>query len=55
MQLSVTNASDAARTLYESEGFTLWGTEARALAWEGRFVDELHLVLVLREADTLGE
>lgn len=49
VQLSVTSASDAARTLYESEGFRVWGTEVRALAWEGRFVDELHLVLDLRD------
>jgi RimJ/RimL family protein N-acetyltransferase len=49
VQLSVTSASKAAHALYESEGFRTWGTERRALAWKGRFVDELHLVLELRD------
>jgi ribosomal protein S18 acetylase RimI-like enzyme len=47
VQMSVTSTATAARSLYESEGFRVWGTETRALAWEGRFVDELHLVLEL--------
>ena len=47
LHLSVTDAAVAARKLYESAGFRIWGRESRALQWEGRFVDELHLVLDL--------
>ncbi len=49
LQLSVTAAATAARRLYEATGFRCWGTESRALQWEGRFVDEFHLVLDLKE------
>ena len=45
LHLSVTDVAVAARTLYEAAGFRIWGRESRALQWEGRFVDELHLVL----------
>jgi ribosomal protein S18 acetylase RimI-like enzyme len=45
LQLSVTESSVAAKSLYEASGFRLWGREPRALAWKGRFVDELYLVL----------
>lgn len=47
LHLSVTEAAAEARKLYESEGFRCWGREARALAWQGQFVDEAHLVLEL--------
>lgn len=49
VHLSVTDAAVTARKLYEAAGFRSWGHEPRALQWEGRFVDELHLVLDLRE------
>ena len=45
LQLSVTEAAPAAKRLYEAEGFQPWGREPRALHWNGRFVDEYHLVL----------
>jgi GNAT superfamily N-acetyltransferase len=45
LQLSVTEAAPTARRLYEAAGFRLWGQERRALHWNGRFVDEYHLVL----------
>ena len=45
LELGVTDVAVAARTLYEAAGFRIWGREPRALQWEGRFVDELHLVL----------
>ena len=45
VQLSVSDAAPAARHLYESHGFTLWGHERRALCWNERFVDEYHLSL----------
>ena len=47
LQLSVTEAAPTARRLYEAHGFRLWGRESRALHWNGRFVDENHLVLPL--------
>jgi len=47
--LSVSEAAPAAKRLYERAGFRAWGQEPRALLWEGRFVDEHHLVLDLRE------
>ena len=48
--LSVTEAAPTARRLYEAAGFRLWGQEPRALHWNGRFVDEYHLVLHLGES-----
>jgi len=45
VQLSVTDAAPAARHLYESHGFTIWGHERRALCWNEQFVDEYHLAL----------
>ena len=47
VQLSVTDAVPAAKRLYERAGFREWGREPRALYWNGRFVDEHHLVLDL--------
>jgi ribosomal protein S18 acetylase RimI-like enzyme len=47
VHLSVTDPMGAARALYESCGFTLWGTEPRALGHEGEYVAEHHLVLAL--------
>jgi GNAT superfamily N-acetyltransferase len=47
VSLSVTDPAVAARNLYETAGFQTWGREPRALQWEGRFVDEIHLVLEL--------
>lgn len=47
LHLGVTDVALAARKLYEAAGFRIWGREPRALQWEGRFVDELHLVLEL--------
>lgn len=48
IHLSVTAPSEAARALYESAGFELWGTEPNALQHDGKFVDELHLSLRIR-------
>lgn len=48
LHLSVTEPAVGARRLYEAAGFRSWGREARALAWDGRFVDEIHFVLDLR-------
>jgi RimJ/RimL family protein N-acetyltransferase len=47
LHLGVSDVAVAARKLYETAGFRVWGREPRALHWEGRFVDELHLVLEL--------
>lgn len=50
VQLSVTEAAGEARRLYEQAGFCKWGTQPRALQWEGHFVAEHHLVLDLEVA-----
>jgi RimJ/RimL family protein N-acetyltransferase len=47
LHLGVTDAAVEARRLYETAGFRIWGREPRALQWEGRFVDEFHLVFDL--------
>jgi ribosomal protein S18 acetylase RimI-like enzyme len=49
MQLSVSETASEAKRLYEAAGFTSWGRQPRALQWQGRFVDEDHMVLELRE------
>jgi len=49
VQLGVTEAAVAAKRMYESAGFRSWGRQPRALHWQGRFVDEDHMVLDLRE------
>jgi len=49
VSLSVTDVAAAARRLYERAGFRSWGQEPGALEWAGRCVDEIHLVLELRE------
>lgn len=50
VQLGVMDTALAARRLYEAAGFRPWGVEPRALHWAGRFVDEHHLTLDLRES-----
>jgi len=45
--LSVSETAEEAHRLYRRAGFRAWGTEPRALQWEGRFVAEHHLVLDL--------
>ena len=47
LHLGVTDVAVAAKRLYEAAGFRIWGREPRALQWQGRFVDEFHLVLDL--------
>jgi GNAT superfamily N-acetyltransferase len=47
VQLSVTEPAAAARYLYESAGFRVWGAEPRAQHWKGEFVTEHHLSLHL--------
>lgn len=48
VQLSVTEIAGEARRLYERNGFQEWGRELRALCWQGRYVEDRHLVLDLR-------
>lgn len=47
IHLSVSETAETALRLYERHGFKIWGTEPRALCFEGRFVAEHHLVLIL--------
>jgi ribosomal protein S18 acetylase RimI-like enzyme len=42
--LTVTQSNEAARTLYESEGFRSYGVEPRALRIEDRYYDKNHMV-----------
>lgn len=48
VHLSLEAENDAARELYVSRGFVVWGTEPQATFANGRFHNELHMVLVLR-------
>jgi GNAT superfamily N-acetyltransferase len=50
VELGVADTAETARRLYERLGFRAWGREPRALHWQGRFVDEHHLVLDLGTA-----
>jgi len=47
LRLSVTDAAGPARRLYDAAGFVEWGRDREALAWEGRTVDEVQMVLRL--------
>lgn len=47
VQLGVSDTAVHARRLYEAAGFRSWGRQPRALHWQGRYVDEDHLVLGL--------
>lgn len=47
MYLSVSEASIAARGLYESLGFVAWGVEPDCLRWEGSSYAESHMGLAL--------
>lgn len=47
LQLTVAEPATAAKHLYETAGFRIWGTEPRALQWNGQFVAEHHLALDL--------
>jgi GNAT superfamily N-acetyltransferase len=48
VELGVSDSAVTARRMYEAAGFRAWGRQPRALQWQGRFVDEEHLVLDLR-------
>jgi GNAT superfamily N-acetyltransferase len=50
LQLSVAEPATAAKQLYAAAGFRVWGTEPRALLWNGQLVAEYHLVLDLSDA-----
>jgi ribosomal protein S18 acetylase RimI-like enzyme len=47
LRLSVTDAAEAARRLYDAAGFVEWGRDREALAWDGFLVDETQMVLHL--------
>jgi RimJ/RimL family protein N-acetyltransferase len=48
VHLAVSEVAEDAAKLYARFGFREWGREPRALCWQGRCVDERHLVLELR-------
>ena len=45
----MTQTNDAARTLYESEGFRSFGIEPRAIRVAGRYYDKNHMVRFLNQ------
>lgn len=47
VMLAVGTTQDAARALYRSVGFEVFGLERRALKIDGEYVDEEHMVLYL--------
>jgi GNAT superfamily N-acetyltransferase len=52
--LAVSLAQPAARTLYSSLGFELWGLERGALKIGDDYIDEQHMVLALRGSSASG-
>jgi len=50
VQLSVSASAPGAQRLYESLGFTVWGTEPDALRVDGQSFDEHHMALDLTHA-----
>jgi len=51
IMLTVTSEQVAARRLYESLGFRIFGREPRALLIDGRYVDEEYMILPLLAQD----
>jgi len=49
VHLAVSETAVDARRLYERLGFREWGREPRCLYWNGRFADEVHMVLDLSD------
>ena len=47
VHLSIEHGNVAARRLYESRGFEMWGVEPQAMKSDGEYLDEAHLRLVL--------
>ena len=47
VHLVVSGRTPVARTMYQSLGFTLWGTEPAALCINGELVDDEHMVRIL--------
>ncbi|MDX2005013.1 MAG: GNAT family N-acetyltransferase [Meiothermus sp.] len=45
IQLAVAHTQHAARSLYQSLGFEVWGREKQALVVNGQWIDEEHMVL----------
>lgn len=47
--ITVESNNNSAIRLYESIGFKLWGNEPKAMCWNGKYFDEYHLSLILRD------
>lgn len=47
VHLVVAETIDAARRIYETAGFRVWGTEPDALRHDGKELSHLHMILVL--------
>ena len=55
LSLGVATEQRAARRLYASFGFEVWGLERRALKLPDRYIDEEYRVLWLREGSSSAE
>ncbi len=49
VHLGVSKGNTPAKNLYESLGFSTYGTEPRAISWKGHFVDMVYMVLYLEK------
>lgn len=52
--LTVTQTNDAARALYESEGFRSFGIEPRAIRVDGRYYDKNHMIRRMKGSPPRG-
>jgi hypothetical protein len=46
--LAVATSQSAARQMYRSFGFEIYGTEPNALKVGARYIDEVHMILRIR-------
>lgn len=52
LHITVEAGNAGALKTYQRLGFVEWGRELRAIAWDGAYFDEIHLALMLDQADT---
>ena len=45
IHISVSEVATEAISLYERIGFKSWGREPHGLCWEGRYADDIHMVM----------
>src|SRR5262249_754369 len=50
VHLAVNEVAQEAIRLYERNGFQEWGHQPRAVCWQSRYVDAIHMILNVRDA-----